>query len=170
MTAGVPGRRQLRERAARANLLDGGAPFYDVYETADGRHMSVGALEPQFYDAFVDLLGIARRAPDRDDLGQRPTSCATLIADDVRGSAPRPSGPRSSRAPTPASRRSCRSPRRPSTRTWRPAGRSSSTTASCSPRPRRASPAPRRPSPRAEQSRGQTREALTAWGIADVEA
>ena len=37
------------ERRA-ANLLDGGAPFYDLYETADGRHLAIGALEPQFYD------------------------------------------------------------------------------------------------------------------------
>jgi alpha-methylacyl-CoA racemase len=53
------------ERAA--NLLDGGAPYYDLYETADGRHMSVGALEPQFYDAFVELLGVRDVAPDRYD-------------------------------------------------------------------------------------------------------
>jgi alpha-methylacyl-CoA racemase len=53
------------ERAA--NLLDGGAPYYDVYETSDGRHMSVGALEPQFYDLFVELLGIKDTAPDRYD-------------------------------------------------------------------------------------------------------
>ena len=53
------------ERAA--NLLDGGAPYYDVYETADGKHMSVGALEPQFYEVFVDLLGIRESAPDRYD-------------------------------------------------------------------------------------------------------
>jgi alpha-methylacyl-CoA racemase len=38
------------------NLLDTGAPFYDVYETADGRHMAVGALEPQFYTAFTQIL------------------------------------------------------------------------------------------------------------------
>lgn len=31
------------------NLLDGGAPFYRVYECADGRHIAVGAIEPQFY-------------------------------------------------------------------------------------------------------------------------
>ncbi|MGW1273680.1 CaiB/BaiF CoA transferase family protein, partial [Streptomyces sp. NPDC002491] len=41
-----------------ANLLDGGCPYYGVYETADGGYMAVGALEPQFYDAFVDLLGL----------------------------------------------------------------------------------------------------------------
>src|SRR4051812_39320506 len=39
-----------------ANLLDGGVPYYDVYETSDGRHMSVGALEPQFFAALIRLL------------------------------------------------------------------------------------------------------------------
>ena len=57
----------LEERAA--NLLDGGMPFYDVYETSDGRHMSVGPLEPQFYDEFVKLLDIGD-APDRYDFEQ----------------------------------------------------------------------------------------------------
>jgi alpha-methylacyl-CoA racemase len=38
------------------NRLDTGAPYYDVYETADGRHMAVGALEPQFYAEFTRLL------------------------------------------------------------------------------------------------------------------
>ena len=49
------------------NLLDGGCPFYGVYETADGRHMAVGALEQPFYDAFVRLLGIEDVAPARKD-------------------------------------------------------------------------------------------------------
>ncbi|ALG13505.1 CaiB/BaiF CoA transferase family protein [Kibdelosporangium phytohabitans] len=40
------------------NLLDTGAPFYDVYETSDGEYMAVGPLEPQFYKEFVRLLGI----------------------------------------------------------------------------------------------------------------
>ncbi|HEY0932353.1 MAG TPA: CaiB/BaiF CoA-transferase family protein [Trebonia sp.] len=39
-----------------ANLLDTGAPFYDVYPAADGRHMAVGALEPQFYRVFTETL------------------------------------------------------------------------------------------------------------------
>ena len=38
------------------NLLDTGAPFYDVYETSDGKWMAVGALEPQFYAELVRLL------------------------------------------------------------------------------------------------------------------
>ncbi|MCD0448682.1 CoA transferase [Actinocorallia sp. API 0066] len=41
------------------NLLDTGAPFYDVYETADGQHMAVGAIEPQFYAEFLNRLGVA---------------------------------------------------------------------------------------------------------------
>jgi alpha-methylacyl-CoA racemase len=41
------------------NLLDGGAPFYDTYETADGGYVGVGALEPQFYAALLDGLGLA---------------------------------------------------------------------------------------------------------------
>ena len=40
----------------RSGLLDGGTPWYDLYETADGRHLSVGALEPQFYAALLQGL------------------------------------------------------------------------------------------------------------------
>jgi alpha-methylacyl-CoA racemase len=58
------------ERRA-ANLLDGGAPFYDVYETADGRHMTVGALEPQFYAVLVKKLDVPD-LPDRNDLARWP--------------------------------------------------------------------------------------------------
>lgn len=46
------------------NVLDGGAPFYDTYETADGRFVAVGAIEPQFYAALLEALGIdAAEAP-----------------------------------------------------------------------------------------------------------
>ncbi|MEE2059194.1 CaiB/BaiF CoA transferase family protein [Rhodococcus artemisiae] len=40
------------------NKLDSGAFFYDVYETADGGYMAVGCIEPQFYRAFRDVLGL----------------------------------------------------------------------------------------------------------------
>ncbi|GAA4585480.1 alpha-methylacyl-CoA racemase [Actinoplanes octamycinicus] len=40
------------------NLLDGGAPFYDTYRTADGGYVAVGALEPQFYAALLKGLGL----------------------------------------------------------------------------------------------------------------
>lgn len=41
------------------NLLDGGAPYYEVYETADGQYVALGAIEPQFYALFRKLAGIA---------------------------------------------------------------------------------------------------------------
>lgn len=58
------------------NRLDTGAPFYDVYETSDGRHMAVGALEPQFYARFVALLfapeGAPADLPDQHDTARWP--------------------------------------------------------------------------------------------------
>jgi alpha-methylacyl-CoA racemase len=43
---------------AGTNLLDSGAHFYEVYATADGGHVAVGALEPQFYARLLELLKI----------------------------------------------------------------------------------------------------------------
>jgi alpha-methylacyl-CoA racemase len=40
------------------NMLDTGAPYYDTYECADGRYVSVGAIEPQFYAAMLAGLGL----------------------------------------------------------------------------------------------------------------
>jgi alpha-methylacyl-CoA racemase len=40
------------------NLLDGGAHFYDTYTCADGKHIAIGAIEPQFYALLMKLLGI----------------------------------------------------------------------------------------------------------------
>jgi alpha-methylacyl-CoA racemase len=41
-----------------ANLLDGGAPFYDCYRCADGGHVAVAALEPPFYVRLLEGLGL----------------------------------------------------------------------------------------------------------------
>lgn len=41
-----------------ANLLDGGAPFYDTYACSDGKFVSVGALEPQFFDLLLQELDL----------------------------------------------------------------------------------------------------------------
>lgn len=41
------------------NLLDGGAHFYDAYETADGKYVSIAAIEPKFYADLLDRLGLA---------------------------------------------------------------------------------------------------------------
>jgi alpha-methylacyl-CoA racemase len=49
--------------ARATNLLDGGAPFYGTYETADGKYVSVGAIEPQFYASLLEVLGIDDDVP-----------------------------------------------------------------------------------------------------------
>jgi alpha-methylacyl-CoA racemase len=59
------------------NLLDTGAPQYDTYETADGRYVAVGSLEPQFWDAMVTLMGLTD-LPDRHDRSQWPALKARL--------------------------------------------------------------------------------------------
>ncbi len=62
------------------NLLDSGAPFYDVYPAADGRFLAVGALEPQFFAELVKVLGIADEAPAQFDIAQWPR-LREMIAD-----------------------------------------------------------------------------------------
>ncbi|MEU9130877.1 CaiB/BaiF CoA-transferase family protein [Kitasatospora sp. NPDC048540] len=62
------------------NLLDGGAPWYDTYRTADDRYMAVGALEPQFYAEFAALLELGADAPAQYDPARWP-ELRTLIAD-----------------------------------------------------------------------------------------
>ncbi|HWL97329.1 MAG TPA: CaiB/BaiF CoA-transferase family protein [Nocardioidaceae bacterium] len=70
MIVGMRAAGQWQDRRG-SNLLDTGAPFYDVYETSDGRHMALAALEPQFYDEFVVRFGV-EDLPDRDDPAQWP--------------------------------------------------------------------------------------------------
>lgn len=50
-----------------SGLLDGGAPFYDLYETADHRHVAVAALEPQFWALLLERLELTETMPDRSD-------------------------------------------------------------------------------------------------------
>ncbi|EHR62144.1 CaiB/BaiF CoA transferase family protein [Saccharomonospora cyanea] len=55
------------------NVLDGGAPFYDTYETADGRYVAVGAIETKFFAALVDVLELDPEAvPSHLDSRQWP--------------------------------------------------------------------------------------------------
>ncbi|ETN36792.1 uncharacterized protein HMPREF1541_09070 [Cyphellophora europaea CBS 101466] len=50
------------------NLLDGAAPFYEVYKTADDRYITVGAQEPQFYAQLLTGLGMnSSELPDRNE-------------------------------------------------------------------------------------------------------
>jgi alpha-methylacyl-CoA racemase len=66
------------------NLLDGGAPFYDSYETADGKHVAVGALEPKFYRELIERLGLADEALPAQMDRARWSSLRTRIADVFR--------------------------------------------------------------------------------------
>ena len=66
MHAGLAGGWWASQR--RSNFLDGAAPFYDVYETADGQHVAVGCLEEQFLEEMCTRLGVDRSAlPHRFD-------------------------------------------------------------------------------------------------------
>jgi alpha-methylacyl-CoA racemase len=56
-----------------ANLLDGHAPFYDTYTCADGRHVAVGAIEPQFFAALLSGLGLdPAQLPSQQDRDRWP--------------------------------------------------------------------------------------------------
>ncbi len=152
-----------------ANLLDGGVPYYDVYETADGKHVSVGALEPQFYATLIAMLGLEGVAPGQADL-DRYDELRVLLTDTFRqktqaewvalfegtdacvaGVVPAseaPSHPHLEARATFVEHEGVVQPQ--------PAPRFSRTPASLS----------LPPSPAAGT---HTREALTAWGIADVD-
>ena len=55
------------------NIVDSGAPFYDTYETADGRWLAVAAMERHFYAELLDLLGLAAAdLPDQYDTARWP--------------------------------------------------------------------------------------------------
>jgi alpha-methylacyl-CoA racemase len=63
-----------------SHVLQLGAPFYNVYETADGKYVTVGAGEPQFYARLVELLGADELAPQQSDPSTWPDGKARLAA------------------------------------------------------------------------------------------
>jgi alpha-methylacyl-CoA racemase len=64
-----------------SNSLDGGLPWYSVYETADHRHVAIGALEQRFYDELLRRMGLdADSLPPRDDAHRRDELRAALAA------------------------------------------------------------------------------------------
>ncbi len=167
MAAGMLAAGHLREERG-ANLLDGGMPFYDLYETSDGRHMSVGPLEPQFYALFVTLLGL-QEAPDRYDFEQTPElrrQIATAFASRSQAEWTEVfEGTDACVAPILSMEEAMDHPHlaarevfvdREGVRQPAPAPRFSRTEATLS-------------TPPAARPGSDTRAALTAWGIADVE-
>ena len=124
------------------NILDGAAHFYGVYETADGKHFAVGAIEPQFYAELCDRLGVD--VPHDDDApdgwsAHREAIGRPVLAEDARrvGAAARDA--RVVRGTGTEPRRGAAAIRT----TW-PGRRSSRSTACRNPHRRRGSPALRR--------------------------
>jgi alpha-methylacyl-CoA racemase len=71
----------LWEDERGSNILDGGAPWYGVYRTADGRFVSLAAIEPRFYADLLRRLGLdAVSLPARDDREQWPVLRAALAS------------------------------------------------------------------------------------------
>jgi alpha-methylacyl-CoA racemase len=70
-------------RQRGTNVVDSGAPYYDVYETADGSWLSVGAIEPRFYADLVSLLGLPDDLPEQNDRSRWP-EMKRIFADAVR--------------------------------------------------------------------------------------
>jgi alpha-methylacyl-CoA racemase len=68
----------------RSNLLDGGAHFYDTYQCADGKWISIGSIEPQFYALLLEKTGITdpefRNQMDRDAWPSLKAKLAGVLA------------------------------------------------------------------------------------------
>jgi alpha-methylacyl-CoA racemase len=169
MTAGLRAAGAFTERRG-TNLLDGGAPYYDLYETRDGRQVAVGALEPQFFAALLDLLGVADRCPGQADL-ERYDEMRALFAEAFRSRtmaewAELAEGTDACVAPVLTPSEAAAHPHlaargsvvdRDGVRQPAPAPRFSRTATSLT-------------TPPAEKPGQHTREALSAWGIDDVDA
>jgi alpha-methylacyl-CoA racemase len=64
-----------------SNMLDGGAHFYDCYETKDGKYVSIGSIEPQFYKELLEKTGLAGEdLPHQMDRGAWPKGKERLTA------------------------------------------------------------------------------------------
>lgn len=70
------------------NKLDGGAPFYGVYECADGKYISVGAIEPQFWSRFVACIkgdpGLLERQLDKSSWATDRNEIERILATRTR--------------------------------------------------------------------------------------
>ncbi len=67
-------------RGPACDMLDGGVPCYSIYETADGGHMALGALEPKFWAAFCDAVGWQDRHGDGLLMGDKARAVQADLA------------------------------------------------------------------------------------------
>jgi len=63
-----------------SNAFDSGTPWYDVYETSDGRYMAVGAIEPAFYATLMQALGLEADEAERADPSRWPRLRSRIAA------------------------------------------------------------------------------------------
>ena len=72
MISGMLAAKRWREERG-TNILDTGAPWYDAYETSDGKHVAIGAIEAKFYEELLVRLGLAGEAlPEQYDAKRWP--------------------------------------------------------------------------------------------------
>ena len=79
MFAGFLARRHAGARTRGANILDTGAPWYNVYETKDGKYVSIGSIETRFYEELLQRLELAER-PRRSTTARAGRRCARPFA------------------------------------------------------------------------------------------
>ena len=66
-------------------MLDSGVHFYETYQTSDNRYMSVGCIEPQFYETFLEKLGVSDDdLPQFDDFDELKTKVAEIFKTKTR--------------------------------------------------------------------------------------
>ena len=66
-------------------MLDSGVHFYETYPTSDNRYMSVGCIEPQFYETFLEKLGVSDDdLPQFDDFDELKTKVAEIFKTKTR--------------------------------------------------------------------------------------
>ena len=63
------------------NRLNGGAPYYNVYQTKDGKYLSIAAIEPWFWENLCRALGREDLLPHQDATGQQKTAVEEVLKD-----------------------------------------------------------------------------------------
>ena len=81
MFSGMMASKRWDDSVRGGNLLDTGAPWYGTYETADGKHMAIGSIEPKFYAELLERMGLAQETlPRQMDRAGWPVLSARFAA------------------------------------------------------------------------------------------
>ncbi|HEX2890322.1 CoA transferase, partial [Vineibacter terrae] len=78
---GMNGAGLWNDKEREVNMIDGGAHFYDTYETKDGKYVSIGSIEPQFYELLLETTGLkGQELPAQHDRAAWPQMKSRLEA------------------------------------------------------------------------------------------